>query len=106
MFFALTLAYVAFWSPRWSTLAILTVVGAIAAFGMLAWGAGLFASGIDYASPEVLSLARALIPSVVLNAAIYVSLGAIIVILGKRRREADARQMDLLARLTQPPKRD
>jgi len=105
IFYALTLSFLAFWSPRWSTLAMLTLVGAVAAFAMLAWGAGLFAPGLDYASPEVLAAARALIPSVVLNTMIYVALGALIVLWGKRRRQEDARQLELLARLTQGPQK-
>jgi hypothetical protein len=106
IFYALTLTFLAFWKPLWSVLAILTLVGAVAAFAMLAWGAGLFAPGVDYSSPEVISVVRAIIPSVVLNASIYIALGALIVIWGKNRREADARQLELLARLTQPQKLD
>jgi len=38
-----------------------------------------------------------------LNTLIYLGIGILIVLFGKRRREADAREMELLARLTRPP---
>lgn len=100
--FFITLAYLAFWSPSWRTLAILAVIITVVSAGVLAWVAGLFNVGVDYDSPQAVSVYGAIARAVGLNTLVYLVIGVLIVYFGKRRREADARELELLARLTKP----
>ena len=101
--FFITLAYLAFWSPRWITLAILSVFMTLMGLGVLGWMAGLLQADVDYSSPQTVAAWDRVVRAVALNTLLYLGIGIVIVFFGKRRREDDARQLELLARLTKPP---
>ncbi|MEZ5955770.1 MAG: hypothetical protein R3C27_00955 [Hyphomonadaceae bacterium] len=90
IFLILGLVYLGNFNPSWMAYVIMAVT-----FPFVEIVAVSIASGRESAGAGV-----------IINALLFVVLGAIVVTLAKRARERDARELELLLRLTQKPPAD
>jgi|GEM_PF-3316661 len=89
------------WRPSWRGLFIFLVFVASAQAAALAYEAGVFENGFDFASPQASDIYRSIAKPVIVNTLIVATIAALVVMIGKHFREKDARELELLATLTQ-----
>ncbi|MBC7769990.1 MAG: hypothetical protein H7124_14505 [Phycisphaerales bacterium] len=92
--------------PSWRVFGLFIVFAASAQASVLAYGAGLFDPGVDYASPQAAVVYRDILRIVVLNTLVIATVGAVVVMLSKHFQDRDRRELELLASLTQQKPRN
>lgn len=96
----LTLAGV--FRPSWRVFVLFLVFVVSLQAAVLAYSAGLFEAGVDYASPAAAAIFREMAKVLVINTLIVATVGAIVVLISKHFRDRDRRELEMLAALTKP----